>query len=282
MSTKRLGMKIMRTLKNHTILYDADCPMCKAYTSAFTATGMLDTNGRAPYQQMPDFACPLIDHQRAVNEIALVNKTTGEVTYGIESLFRIIVNSFPVFGPLFRFHPFTALMRKVYAFISYNRKVIIPAPTTNTHTLQPTFRLRYRLAYLLFTAFVVGYILTGYTRTLTGLLPNGSPYREYAIAAGQLAFQGLIITTYAPKKTWDYLGNMMTISLAGALLLLPAILIHPSKNVAAGYFLVVAAGMLTEHIRRTKLLALGWLPTITWITYRILILILLQFFHHLL
>jgi hypothetical protein len=270
----------MKTLKNHTILYDADCPMCKAYTSAFTATGMLDTNGRAPYQQMPDFACPLIDHQRAVNEIALIDNTTGQVTYGIESLFRIIANSFPILGPLFRFRPFTAVMRKVYAFISYNRKVIIPAPTTDSRTLQPSFRLRYRLGYLLVTAIVVGYFLTLYTGTLTGLLPNGNSYREYAIAAGQLGFQGLIIATYAPKKTWDYLGNVMTISLAGSLLLLPAIIIHPSKNIAAGYFLAVAALMLIEHIRRTKLLQLGWLPTITWITYRVLILILLQFRHH--
>jgi predicted DCC family thiol-disulfide oxidoreductase YuxK len=271
----------MKTLKNHTILYDADCPMCKAYTNAFTAAGMLDTNGRAPYQQMPDFACSLIDHQRAVNEIALINKTTGQVTYGIESLFKIIANAFPVFRPLFNCKPFITVMRKVYAFISYNRKVIIPAPTTDTHTLQPTFRLRYRLAYLLFTAIVVGYILTLYARTLTGLLPSGNPYREYAIAAGQLLFQGLIVTTYAPKKTWDYLGNMMTISLAGSLLLIPAIVIHPSKNIAAGYFLTIAALMLLEHIRRTTLLKLGWLPTITWITYRILILIFLQLRHQL-
>jgi predicted DCC family thiol-disulfide oxidoreductase YuxK len=269
-------MKIVKTLKNHTILYDAECPMCKAYTNAFTATGMLDTNGRAPYQQMPDFACPLIDHQRAVNEIALINKTTGQVTYGIESLFKIIANSFPFLRPLFNYKPFITLMRKVYAFISYNRKVIIPAPTTDTHTLQPTFRLRYRLAYLLFTAIVVGYILTLYAGTLTGLLPNGSPYREYGIAAGQLGFQGLIISTYASKKTWDYLGNMMTISLAGSLLLIPAIIIHPSKNIATGYFLTVATLMLIEHIRRTKLLSLGWLPTITWFTYRVLILIFLQ------
>src|SRR5580698_2819025 len=98
-------MKIVNTLKNHTILYDADCPMCKAYTNAFTATGMLDPNGRAPYQHMPDFACPLIDHQRAVNEIALINKTTGQVTYGIESLFKIIANSFPIFRPLFNCKP---------------------------------------------------------------------------------------------------------------------------------------------------------------------------------
>ena len=259
----------MNTLKNHVILYDAECPMCKVYTRAFTSTGMLDTEGRAPYQQMPEFACPIVDRQRAVNEIALVNKSTGEVNYGIESLFKVIANSFPVTKPLFSFKPFLWTMRKVYAFISYNRKVIIPAPKTGTNTLQPAFRLRYRLAWLLFTLGVAGYILTGYANLLTGVIPAGNSHREYAICAGQILFQGLLVSAIAPAKRWEYLGNMMTISFAGALLLLPLIAIskmtHLSPIVATGYFLIVAGLMLLEHIRRTKLLSLGWTLTVSWI-----------------
>ena len=122
----------MKTLKDHVILYDSECPMCKVYAHAFTSTGMLDNEGRAPYQDMPAFACPLVDQQRAVNEIALVDKVTGEVNYGIDSLFKVIGHSFPVLAPLFAFPPFVWLMQKLYAFISYNRKVIIPAaPTAN-------------------------------------------------------------------------------------------------------------------------------------------------------
>jgi hypothetical protein len=263
----------MKTLQNHTILYDAECPMCKAYTNAFTITGMLDSNGRAPYQQMPDFACPLIDHQRAVNEIALINKTTGQVTYGIESLFKIIANSFPFLRPLFNCKSFTAVMRKVYAFISYNRKVIIPAPTTDTHTLQPTFRLRYRLAYLLFTITLISWICTAAPIRISTSL---------ATTTGQLLFQTLFITAYAPKKTWDYLGNLMTISLAGALLLLPMILSHPDLFFFTGYCAFVAALMLFEHNRRTKLLGLGGALTITWISYWVLVLIIFQFRNQLL
>src|SRR5579871_2225689 len=133
----------MKTLNNHIILYDADCPMCKLYTGQFVKRGMLDTNGRAPYQQMPDTVCPYVDRQRAVNEIALVNTETGEVNYGIKSLFKVIGNSAPVFKPLFSFSPFIWLMSKVYAFISYNRRVIIPGENTNDG-LQPTFKLHYR------------------------------------------------------------------------------------------------------------------------------------------
>ena len=278
----------MNTLKNHTILYDAECPMCKVYTRAFTSTGMLDNNGRTPYQEVLNRetsqtangpaaenqaedqpTCPLIDRQRAVNEIALINKTTGEVTYGIDSLFKVIANAFPIFSPLFKNKTFRWTMRKLYAFISYNRKVIIPAPNTTTQTLQPTFNLRYRIAYLITTVIAAAFILTHYSK----LLPfPGNSYREYLICAGQLPFQGLIISAYAPKKRWDYLGNMMTISFAGSLLLLPMLVLHPGPATATAWFLFTAALMLIEHIRRTKLLKLGWLPTTTWVLYRLALL----------
>src|SRR3954462_8673027 len=121
----------MKTLAGYTILYDAECPMCNLYTRAFIQTGMLEKSGRAAYQQMPEAACPYVDRQRAVNEIALVNTQTGEVYYGIRSLFKIIGNALPILKGLFGFAPFVWLMSKAYAFISYNRRVIIPAAADN-------------------------------------------------------------------------------------------------------------------------------------------------------
>jgi len=269
----------MKTLNNHIILYDAECPMCKLYTNQFVKSGMLGTDGRAPYQEMPETVCPYVDRQRAVNEIALVNVQTGEVNYGIKSLFKVIANSFPVFGPLFSFNPFIWLMGKAYAFVSYNRRVIAPSANDGDHVLDPTFKLKHRIAYLLFTWVMVGLILTHYAGLLTGFVPIGNPYREYAICGGQILFQGIIVSLYAPKKRWDYLGNMMTISFAGALLLLPVILlshvIHVWQLVYPAYFMLVAGLMFLEHIRRTKLMKLGWLLTISWVFYRIIILLLI-------
>jgi predicted DCC family thiol-disulfide oxidoreductase YuxK len=142
----------MKTLMNHQILFDADCPMCGLYTKAFVKTGMLEKEGRIPYQNFPQEACPMLNKQRAADEIALINNETGEVTYGIESLFKVLGNSAPILRSLFGFRPFIWLMRKVYAFISYNRRVIIPADqATSDSVVQPTFKLHYRLFYLLFT-----------------------------------------------------------------------------------------------------------------------------------
>ena len=169
----------MKTLKFHLILFDAECPMCRMYTHAFVKTGMLDNDGRAAYQELPAQACPMLDRQRAVNEIALVNQDTGEVTYGIESLFKVFAVSIPVLKPLFVFRPFVWLMSKIYAFIAFNRRVIIPAPVAaNSFELQPTFKLNYRLAYLFFTWLLTAIVLSAYARLMPGLLPGGSLYRE--------------------------------------------------------------------------------------------------------
>lgn len=271
----------MKTLAGYTILYDAECPMCNLYTRAFVKTGMLGEGGRAAYQQMPEAVCPYVDRQRAVNEIALVNSETGEVNYGIRSLFKIIGNAFPVFGPLFNFRPFIWLMSKVYAFISYNRRVIIPA-RVNENSIQPTFNRYYRIAYLLFAWLMVGCILTHYAQHLTGMVPVGNAYREYLICGGQIVFQATVAFLFSKPKRWDYLGNMMTISFAGALLLLPMLLIN--KLIAVPvlintlYFLGVAGLMLLEHIRRTKLLGLGWQLTISWLMYRLGVLVLILLF----
>jgi predicted DCC family thiol-disulfide oxidoreductase YuxK len=280
MQSQAINNRIMKTLKDHVVLYDAECPMCSIYTQAFVKTGMLDNNGRESYQHIQPDACPVYDKQRAVNEIALIDLKSGEVSYGIQSLFKIIGNAWPVFAPLFAFKPFAWLMGKVYAFISYNRRVIIPSSKPEADfAYHPTFKRRYRLAYLLFTWFCTGFILTVYAHLLTGLVPLGNAYREYMICGGQIIFQGLVICSFERKQAWTYLGNMMTISFAGSLLLLiPLAINHWVKLGSEVYtlcFMGVAGLMLLEHIRRTKLLNLGWILTVTWVTYRIIVLALI-------
>ncbi len=127
----------------------------------------------------------------------------------------------------------------------------------------------------LFTGFVAAFILSKYTGLLVPLLPAGSVYREYIICFGQIFFQGIIVMAFFRDKVWGYLGNMMTVSFAGALVLLPALLIsiwYPSNPVFyLVYFLIVVVLMLLEHIRRCNLLSIGWTMTITWVLYMLLV-----------
>ncbi|BAV08296.1 hypothetical protein SAMN05421788_112104 [Filimonas lacunae] len=267
----------MKTLKDHLILYDADCPMCHLYTRAFVKAGMLDNNGREAYQHTASHSCFDIDMQRAVNEIALVNRQTGEVTYGIQSLFTIIAHSFPVFRRLFQSSSFISVMGRLYAFVSYNRRVIIPSADATHHlALQPSFKKRYRIAWLLFTWLVTAFILSAYAWRITTVLSAGGFYREYLVCGGQIIFQAFVLSRIAPQKTWDYLGNMMTVSLAGALLLLLGMmvgsLLHASVVFYVSFFMTVAGLMFLEHLRRCSLLGLNYIPSVTWVLYRLLLL----------
>lgn len=268
----------MNTLKNHLILFDADCPLCKVYTQGFVNLGILDKKGRLSYQEFPANTCPVLDRQRAVNEIAMINQETGEVTYGINSLFKIFGTVVPFLKPLFEFGPFVWLMSKVYAFISYNRRVIIPADKSN-YELQPGFKLNYRIAYLFFTWLATAYILSFYAKLMTGPLPEGSAYREFLICGGQIFFQGWVIGLVNKNKRWNYLGNMMTISFIGALLLLPGLLaanwikLDPLYYIA--WFMCVAGIMFLLHIKRSKLLGVGYLLTCSWVLYRLAVLLLI-------
>ena len=274
----------MRTLKKHLILFDAECPICNAYTKVLVNKNLLNEEGRSSYQELKPEACPMLNRQRAANEIALVNKETGEVTYGIESLLKIYSVRIPILKQLLLFRPFVHLMSKAYAFIAFNRRVIIPAPTlNNAFQIQPTFRLDYRIAYLVITWGITAFILSHYANLLDGLLPQGKPYREYLICGGQIFFQGSIINFLNREKKWDYLGNMMTISFGGALLLLPGLILSALVNinpiVYCAWFIVVAGLMLLEHIRRSKILAVGGIPTLTWVLYRLIVLLFILYFN---
>jgi len=269
----------MKTLDNHLILFDAECPMCRLYTGAFVNAGILPADGRAAYQYLPRAACPMVDRQRAVNEIALVDQATGEVTYGIKSLFKIVGHAIPLLRPLFAFGPFVWLMSKFYSFISYNRRVIIPASHQDVNSLQPSFKLNYRLLYLFFTWAVTGCILTAYVHLMRGMLPMGNAFREYFVCAGQILFQGCVVAIIAKDKAWAYLGNMMTISFGGALLLAPVLLLAPLLHFGPLfyllYFFLVVGLMLLEHIRRTRLLRLNLVMSASWVVYRVLVLLLI-------
>ncbi|MEO8885574.1 MAG: DCC1-like thiol-disulfide oxidoreductase family protein [Mucilaginibacter sp.] len=268
----------MKTLPNHLILFDAECPICTFYAKTVTSAGIIEKSGEIAYQDITAETCPMVDRQRAVNELAIVNQTTGEVSYGINSLFKILAVAMPWLKPLLTFKPFIWVMSKVYALFSYNRRLIIPtAQATQKYALQPTFRLSYRLLYLVLAWAITAYILTAYVHLMKGILPQGDRFREYLICGGQIFFQGAIVVIIAKNKTFDYLGNMMTVSLGGALLLIPGLIAGVFFNIApivyVLYFMGVAGLMLFEHIRRVGLLNLWWGLSVTWLIYLVLVLL---------
>jgi len=162
-----------------------------------------------------------------------------------------------------------------------NKVLMKTGSQTIRYGLPSIFRLDLYIAYFLFTWLFTAFILSHYTVLMCKLLPSGHDYREYVICAGQLVFQGAIAGMTHKGKVWDYLGNMMAISFGGALLLLPMTFIAQWINIGAlfyvGWFFIVVGLMFMEHIRRIKIMRLGWTLTVSWAFYRFVILLFILF-----
>lgn len=264
----------MKTLDQHTLIYDKDCPMCRMYTKAFISCGMMDQQGRLPFHEINNNHFTQLDTDRARNEIALVNIQTQQVTYGLDSLLAIIGHSFPALARIARFPPLYYGFKQLYAFVSYNRKQIIPHREEDGKTAcVPDFRLSYRIAYILLVTLLSTLVLSAFSQKLGDYLPQHHHLlREGIICLGQICWQTLWLKRLLGKQYADYIGNMMTVSLIGTLLLIPALFIPLSSLAALLYFATVVTIMLAEHYRRCKILGIGLLPSISWIAYRILVL----------
>jgi predicted DCC family thiol-disulfide oxidoreductase YuxK len=264
----------MNTLHNHVIIYDKDCPLCNLYTGAFIKTEMLDKNGRQNFCDLNKETYPAMNIPRSRDEIALVNTNTGTITYGIDSLFKIVGHNFPICKIFFNAWFFRALMSKLYAFISYNRKVIAPAKDfEQPGSCTPSYNLTYRWIYIALSWMFTSIILTKFAARLEPMLPSTNFLREWLICGGQIVFQSASVMLMRKDRLVHYLGNMMTVSNIGALLLIPALFIphaHPIFFIV--WFGGVVAFMLVEHNRRTKILGLPIWASVSWVVYRILVL----------
>lgn len=268
----------MKTLANQTLIYDEDCPLCRVYTAGFVKAGMLDAHGKQPFSKMQH--CPIVDINRAANEIALVDHENGTAIYGIDSLLKVLGNSFPWIATIGQFAPVHFGLQTLYRFISYNRKVIMPNPKNNGKHIEclPDFNFKYRVAYFIFATVMTAITLHAYSAFLPRFVNNNFA-TELILASAQILFQAIFLVKYDLKTIVNYAGNLMTVSLFGAILLTPMLIggefFHISEFVGTTYFLLVATIMFLEHFRRIELLGLPKLLSATWILYRLVFLIIL-------
>lgn len=270
----------MKTLTNQTLLYDKDCPLCRVYTKGFITAGMLDENGKKPYCQLSEEEQNFVDVKRASNEIALVDHQNKTVIYGIDSLLKVIGHSFPWMEKVGHLKPVKYCLKKLYSFISYNRKVIIPNKMNPEIKLQciPDFNYKYRWFYIAFATIITTFTLFYFSGMLHDL-PKTNIMREFILAVGQMIFQSLFLLQQEKKTMVNYLGNLMTVSLMGSIILMPLLLLNLfialPEIVILAWFGVTVGLMFLEHARRIKILDLPKHLTYTWVLYRIIALVII-------
>ena len=178
----------MITTNKLTLIYDDLCPLCVWYTGLFVKYGLLTKENRVPFSKAPDALTATIDFERAKDEIPLVNSQTHEVFYGIDALLVILEQRFPRIGIVGRAKPIHWFLKKVYRFVSFNRKVIIARKCGKGDIdCSPSFNKFYRLL-LLLVAFALGMLLLPVLHEkILRYIPS------YPISLGNLLIAALIL-----------------------------------------------------------------------------------------
>ncbi|MBY0486950.1 MAG: hypothetical protein K2P85_07190 [Flavobacteriaceae bacterium] len=243
----------MKTLENQTLLYDEDCPLCRVYTSGFIKAGMLDENGKKPYCQLSDEEQNFIDVKHASNEIALVDNQNKTVIYGIDSLLKVIGFSFPWMEKIGNLKPIKYFLKKLYSFISYNRKVIIPSKIKKEIKLQcvPDFNFKYRILYILFAVITSSFLINKFN---TSFIFS----KTILFTSVLLLIKSILLFKFSKEIKLIYLGNFATSILFGSLLLLPIIILKSLLNlpeiINQIYFYIIISITIIDIVRRIQII----------------------------
>lgn len=268
----------MKTLENHVLLYDQDCPICQAYSGGFIKAGMLKDDCRQNWSTRSETMNQLIDIDKSRNEIALVNTENGNVLYGAESLVKIIGHSFPIFTFCWKFKWIREIVNGFYHFVSYNRHIVIPRPV-GTHTCVPDFHIYWRLLFIGLMSLFTSYALSSYFSNIDFYpLKHQSLWAELLIIIAHFSIQLILLRGENVQIKADYIGNNALVSFVGAVVLCFINLFIDNQIAKILLFLIVAGMMLFEHKRRVELLKLSQSLTISWLAFRVLLgLVILMF-----
>jgi hypothetical protein len=264
----------MKTTTGKTLIYDNQCPMCTAYSSAFVKSGLLGKEGRIGFNELgdQDFICRL-DMERAGREIPLVDLETGEIIYGIDALISIIGARFPVLGKCLNSKLLYYPLKKLYAFVSLNRRIIVP-PSKGKGGLDfpPPFNHSSRTSLLVF-----GVLFSVIISALFGISSGHYLHLEgvwwkmiVAVGSGwglQLSMSTLLIRD--EQKRMDYAATLGVLMIIGVLILIPSLFIGHFTSyhypVVPLISVLISSGvMLYQHVKRVKFLGLSQLFTVSW------------------
>jgi len=139
---------------NKILIYDDNCPLCTWYSDAFVKCGLLPAEGRKAFSVIDSALFNKIDFDKSRNEIPLIDTMSGKVFYGIDSLLEILDQKIPLIKKIGNFMPLKWFLRKLYKFVSYNRKVIVARKCGNgAIDCAPDFNYLYRVLFM--TVFLI-------------------------------------------------------------------------------------------------------------------------------
>lgn len=203
------------------LIYDDACPMCAAYSKLFVTIGLLSSKGRIAYSDsFNEKFNGLIDREKAVNEIPLIDLENHSTYYGLDSLLEILSRKWILFKIIKKIKPLYWFLQKCYLLISYNRKVIIPPRVCNANSCNPKFNLKYRVLFFMISMLITAFVFYQFSETLssTRLQSYTGSFGLDILLLFIPSVIGQIVVSYMIQRQyfWDYIGNVATFNLEGA------------------------------------------------------------------
>jgi predicted DCC family thiol-disulfide oxidoreductase YuxK len=244
-------------MNNKLLIYDDNCPLCSCYSSWFVRCGLLPTNGRTAFSALDSSLMQKIDFAKSKNEIPLLDTATGKVLYGIDSLLELLGQKCSLIKSTGNLPVINWLLRKLYKFISLNRKVIVAQKCGNgSIDCSPDMNFTYRILFMAVFLLVNTLLLFPLHHHLFIHFPS----YQLTIPALQTAhfilvgINCLIATSLSRQKAIEFLGQVNMLALLAVLLLLPlAVLINllpDNQIIHFAYVSFLSILLFKEYIRR--------------------------------
>lgn len=236
------------------IIYDGSCPMCRLYTKGMVAADNSGNLTRISNDQLSQRAIlDRIDKQRARHEIPLVDLNGGETLYGVDTWLYALGERSHSIEKLLSVTWLKVMLQQLYAFISYNRRIIITSAPGRWQLLdlQPEFRLSYRLVFVFMVMSLVGGLHYAVVKSFA--------WPAFALPVIQIGLVSLYLslTKHLPllETLLDYIGHLgMSLLLGGLVIAIGSALHWPTS------ILVGSALAISQHFIRTYRLGLSpWL-----------------------
>jgi len=265
-----LETEIMETANQKAIIYDDNCPMCSLYTQGFVRWGLLEPQNRIPFSQAESAdILSQLNSDKARHEIPLVDLAGGPTRYGPDALLYLLSQKIPYLINLVKIPAVQVAINGLYHFISYNRRVIIPANNTvSGFNCAPDFNRKYRLRFIYIAVLIAGLLTYAFGASLENTLPigNGS-FKMLLIAGSGWVVQIILALVFLKQKQLEYMGQLAVIMLLGVFVLVPGILLSTiwASPVVPLVSVIFSSGLMVhQHIFRILHLQLSQSWTWLW------------------
>jgi len=257
-------------MNNKILIYDDNCPLCRWYSSLFVKFGLLPENGRQPFSSIEPALFEIIDYDRSRNEIPLLDETSRKVFYGVDALLEILGQRSSLFKKVGKSKIIYWLLKKMYRFISYNRKVIVAKKCGNgAIDCSPDLNLKYRIAFmslcLVFNSILLfslnNVIFTPIAASVLSLV------KLQAAHFGLVASNCILALSLNKKKAVEYLGQISMLATLTILFLIPLMFIRQLLILPSWFSIIYMAAtaivIFKEYLRRMEYA--GVLTSNNWI-----------------